>query len=63
MVENYNLEKKVIFISRKFFNIVSRFLQIQAEDDQGWCKGRLEDGSEGLYPANYARLVEKGKQK
>lgn len=34
-----------------------RFLQIQAEDDQGWCKGRLEDGSEGLYPANYVKAI------
>jgi len=34
-----------------------RFLQIQAEDDQGWCKGRLDDGSEGLYPANYVKAL------
>lgn len=34
-----------------------RFIQIQAEDDQGWCKGRLENGSEGLYPANYVKAL------
>jgi len=34
-----------------------RFIQIQAEDDQGWCKGRLENGTVGLYPANYVKAL------
>lgn len=34
-----------------------RLVQIEAEDDQGWCKGRLPDGVEGLYPANYVRPI------
>ena len=34
-----------------------RFYRIQAEDDQGWCLGRLEDGTEGFYPANHVMEI------
>lgn len=33
------------------------FVKIEDEDDQGWCRGIKDDGSEGLYPANYVEMV------
>ncbi|XP_070553222.1 protein kinase C and casein kinase substrate in neurons protein 1-like isoform X2 [Ptychodera flava] len=32
------------------------FTKLEDEDEQGWCKGRI-DGKVGLYPANYAEPV------
>eukprot|EP00051_Salpingoeca_urceolata_P000486 m.34335 g.34335 ORF g.34335 m.34335 type:complete len:553 (-) comp10695_c1_seq1:168-1826(-) len=33
-------------------------VQLEDEDEQGWCKGVHPDGTVGLYPASYVELVE-----
>lgn len=37
------------------FKAGDRLYRLEDEDEQGWCKGKTEDGKVGLYPANYMK--------
>ncbi|KAK6191557.1 hypothetical protein SNE40_003214 [Patella caerulea] len=37
------------------FKVGEVFLQIEAKDEMGWCKGKLNNGQEGFFPANYVQ--------